>query len=136
MLLIFDLDDTLIQTTATFTPHQLSRVVVKMVEAGLIVSDVKEAIVHIQHLDRSTKSVRETLQKFLISYGQEEQFYEIGVKEAYENFSFISTILPMEGANEILKKLKHYHTLALVSAGVEKQQMAKNGKCWNRFSII
>lgn len=128
MLLIFDLDDTLIQTTATFTPHQLKRAIHKMVQHGLQLKDVEAATAEIQRLDQTTSSAKETLTQFLDRHGQREPFFEIGLKEAYENFSFHDPILPSEGANELLSTLKENHLLALVSAGVKEQQIAKMEK--------
>jgi FMN phosphatase YigB (HAD superfamily) len=125
LLLIFDLDDTLVKTTETFTPHQLKAALIKMVQEGLAISDIDKAVHQIQALDKTSSSAKETLTIFLESYPDKERLFPIGLKEAYENFSFSHPIHAMDDASTILKNLSQSHILALVSAGLEHQQLTK-----------
>ncbi len=128
MLIICDLDDTLVQTTATLTPHLLKIAVLKMVEEGLQLPDIGLAISEIQAMDLKSPSSRETLRKFLHKHGASEKYFEIGCKAVYENFSSTLPLEPMRCVNEILYSLSKKHFLVLVTAGKEVRQLTKMEK--------
>lgn len=128
MLIIFDLDDTLIDTSACITPIKLVDALKRMREAGLVLPDWEKAEKMIRQLDETKESAKETLIEFLEIHGAEKKFLEIGLKEVYENLSLDMPILPVEGALELLEDLKVEHDLAIVTHGKEERQLAKMKK--------
>jgi FMN phosphatase YigB (HAD superfamily) len=128
LLIIFDLDDTLIDTSGSITPIKLQDALQKMIENGLSVSNFSEAYEMLKRLDEFSESSRQTLAEFLEIIGADHCFFEIGVKEIYENLSPDLPIFPLDQAIEILTELKQTHELALVTVGKEHQQMAKMKK--------
>ena len=125
MLIICDLDDTLVRTCDTFTPHQLKKAVLAMANAGLHLEDHEEAVRHICQLDKAQPSARSTIRAFLEHHSAGERFFEIGCKEVYKNFSLTHSIEPMPGVNHLLKVLSKMHLLVIVTAGVQHQQLWK-----------
>lgn len=128
MLIIFDLDDTLVQTTHTLTPHLLENAVVKMQSEGLYLPDLKAAVAQIQEIDRTSPGSKKTLQFFLKIHGGGEKFLEIGLNELNKELSPSLPLKPMGRAQEILESLSRKHLLAVVSSGVESRQRAKMEK--------
>jgi len=127
-LIIFDLDDTLIDTSGCITPVKLEMALARMMEAGLAVDDPVEALQLLKRLDTAAESARSTLSEFLEILGAEERFFQIGVKEVYGDLPADISIFPLEQAPEILMELKESHQLALVSIGKSDQQFTKMKK--------
>ena len=76
MLIIFDLDDTLIDTSGSITPVKLEQALAKMVEAGLQVGDFQESLTILKRLDIATESASQTLLEFLeIINGDKKYFW-------------------------------------------------------------
>lgn len=128
MLIIFDLDDTLIDTSGCITPVKLEMALTCMIEAGLPVLDPSSAIQLLRRLDAASTSARDTLSEFLEILGAEERFFQIGVEVVYGDLPEEISVFPLEQAVEILVELKECHQLALVSIGEPEQQMAKMKK--------
>lgn len=128
MLIIFDLDDTLIDTSGSITPVKLEIALCKMMEAGLIVPDPIEALELLKRLDVTAESARNTLSEFLEILGAEERFFQIGVQAVYGDLPSDLSVFALEEASEILTELKENHELALVSIGRSDHQFAKMKK--------
>lgn len=128
MLIIFDLDDTLIDTSGCIISKKLEDAVHKMVDVGLILPNLDEAIERIRRLDSEMESAKHTLIKFLELYQADAHFLEIGAKEVYENISTDLPIFTTEGAIDVLNELKQNHQLALVTIGRPALQFHKMKK--------
>jgi len=128
LLIIFDLDDTLIDTSGSITPIKLQDALQRMVDCGLKISDFSEAYEMLRRLDECSESSRQTLAEFIEVIGADLRFFEIGLKEVYENLSPDLPIFPLDQAIEVLIELKQNHDLALVTVGKEHQQLAKMKK--------
>ncbi|MFI5334260.1 MAG: HAD family hydrolase [Chlamydiales bacterium] len=128
MLIIFDLDDTLIDTSACITPIKLVDALRSMRKAGLALANWDAAESMIKQLDASKESAKETLIEFLEIHGADKRFLEIGLKEVYENLSLDMPILPVNGALALLEDLKVDHDLAIVTVGKEERQLKKMKK--------
>lgn len=128
MLIIFDLDDTLIDTSGCITPVKLEMALERMIEAGLTVPDPVDALELLKRLDSVADSARNTLSEFLEILGADEKFYHIGVTEIYGDLPEDIAIFPLDQAVEILTELKERHQLALVTIGKTEQQLAKMKK--------
>lgn len=125
MLIIFDLDDTLIDTSGCITYYKLEDALRAMVDAGLVLPDFAEAVSLLRRLDRSAESARAALSEFTEIMGIGTEIFERGVHEIYEQPLADRPIFPLEGAIEVLLELRHCHQLALVTIGKHAYQMEK-----------
>lgn len=121
-LIIFDLDDTLIETSKCFLPKELRNALQAMVDEGLEVGDFEEAFERLMELNRVSLSGNEALGKFV---GEENKKYLNIAIESYNrcnSLNFDMEVVPH--ALEVLDELKD-NTLALLSKGIEHVQMLK-----------
>lgn len=125
MLIIFDLDDTLIDTTGSITPVKLEQALAKMVEAGLEVGNFDEALDILKRLDTATESASQTLLEFLEITNGNKKFFDIGKAEVYGHLPSDLPVFPLDQALEVLEELAEQHQLALVSMGKLDQQLLK-----------
>ena len=128
MLIIFDLDDTLIDTSGSILPYKLQRALQIMVEHGLLVSDFNEALEMIKMIDVRSDSTRHALKEFLEIHDAEERLLKIACDEIYENKYFEYDILPTKLAVEVLSELSKKHILSLCSVGIKDIQIEKMKK--------
>ncbi len=125
MLIIFDLDDTLIDTTGSITPIQLEKALHEMVRAGLKVGPLNEALATLRRMDLSSTSASQTLKEFLELVDGDPALISVGEKIVYGDLPENMTVFPLEYAAEVLNNLKETHQLALVSMGKPHQQLFK-----------
>ena len=128
MLIIFDLDDTLIDCFGSLSPVQLSKALDAMIEAGLEVDSREGAFNQLLQFNQTSLSGRSAIRKFLEQMdlnGQQDYFWEIGMKEYYTNNWVEVSVKPLTGAQFVLGKLKEKNKLALVSRGDLNQQTKK-----------
>jgi len=124
-LIIFDLDDTLIDTTGSITPVKLEQALAKMVEAGLEVGNFEEALDILKRLDTAAESGTQTLLEFLEITSADKKYFEIGHAELYGQLPSDFPVYPLDQALEVLEELGSEHQLALVSMGKPDQQLLK-----------
>ncbi len=136
MLIIFDLDDTLIDTSGCITPVQLESALQHMMRAGLPISDENEALDLLKRLDQTADSARHSLSEFLDIMDGKEQFYSIGEETIYGGFPEDIVILTLDDVPEILNELKDQHQLALVTVGKKDLQLKKMEKAGIDSSIF
>ena len=122
MLIIFDLDDTLIDTSGCITPLKLEDALKRMVEAGLDLPSFPEALEMLRRLDDSSESARHTLAEFLEINHIDNKFLDIGIKEVYGDLPPDLPVFARDQALEVLLELKDLHELALVTIGKPEQQ--------------
>lgn len=125
MLIIFDLDDTLIDTTGSITPLKLEQALAKMREAGLEVGDPEKALETLKRLDGASESAAQTIKEFLEMIDADQKYFEIGQREVYGPLSPDTPVFPLEQALEVLEELRVCYPLALVSMGKPEQQLLK-----------
>ena len=125
MLIIFDLDDTLIDTSGSITPIQLERALRKMVEAGLKVDHFDDALRVLRLMDLSSESALQTLRRFLEFVGGDPALLSVGEKIVYGELPPDLAVAELEGASRVLSNLQKAHQLALVSVGKPHQQLLK-----------
>ena len=128
MLIIFDLDDTLIDTSGSLTPHRLKRAFERMREAGFATEEPQQALEMLQRLNETAKSARAALAEFTEIHQLGEEFFRIGIQEMYENPLIDIPLPPLDGAPELLRSLSLSHPLALVTLGLEEIQREKMKK--------
>src|SRR3989338_1135499 len=143
-LLIFDLDDTLIDTFSTFSPSRLSDSLQTMIDYGLKIDSPSEALKRLIEIDSKSSSVKETIKNFVteISAFEVEKYSSIGIKKYYEEFKGNCQLKPVDGALELLQKLQKRYNLAIVSKGLKETQYWKINKagikkeCFKKIIIV
>ena len=118
MLIIFDLDDTLIDTSGCVTPHRLRSIVPKE-------EDYQE-LLSINDLCGSSK---QALTHFAARRGLEESWLGAAFKQLFDPLPDGVQISLTPGAGELLEWLsRSNHQVALVTGGNPSFQMEKLGK--------
>lgn len=125
MLIIFDLDDTLIDTTGSITPVKLELALARMIEAGLKIGDFQESLDTLKRIDSASESASQTLLEFLEILDADNKYFEIGKSAVYHDLSQDIPVYALDQAHEVLSELGSEHLLALVSMGIQEQQLLK-----------
>ncbi|PIN76350.1 hypothetical protein COV17_02915 [Candidatus Woesearchaeota archaeon CG10_big_fil_rev_8_21_14_0_10_36_11] len=127
-LLIFDLDDTLIDTTGCIAPLKLKMALSAMVDAGLHVDSFSNALFQLKKIDTKSPSGKKSIHLFLEKMGASEDLCKIGVETYYEFKDLNFSVNTLPRANEMLYELNRSHDLVIVSKGIEKVQLLKMQK--------
>lgn len=130
------MDDTLIDTSGCITDVQLERALQTMIAAGLAISDESQALAQLKRLNQTAESARSSLSEFLELIEADQHFYEMGEKTIYEDFPSDMTVLPLDGALDVLTELKYSHQLALLTVGKKELQLKKMEKAGIDSSIF
>lgn len=125
MLIIFDLDDTLIATSKYITPFKLQLALERMIEAGLPVEDPENSLELLKRLDITSASSKHALEEFLDLMDAPKDFYVLGNKLLYDELPPETPVFTTEGAHEVLSELKQSHDLAIVTVGKLELQWEK-----------
>ncbi|MBS0651325.1 MAG: HAD family hydrolase [Verrucomicrobia bacterium] len=125
MLIIFDLDDTLVDTSGCITPIKLEDALKRLVQEGLRIPDFSEALDLLKRLDLAADSAKFALSEFLEIHNADPALLPIGIQEIYDNISFDFPLNPLKDANEVLNDLSFFHQLAIVTIGKTPQQLTK-----------
>lgn len=128
MLIIFDLDDTLIDTSGCITSVKLEDALLRMVEAGFVLPDFSAGLKMLQRINSSSPNSRSALTEFLEIHGGERRFLEHGLKELSASLPEDFPLFPLEGALNLLAELHAFHQLALVTVGKREFQFEKMKK--------
>ena len=138
MLIIFDLDDTIIDTSGSIIPFRLKKALDVMIQDGLKVDDKLSAYQKMIELDQQAQNSNEALKSFLESIDQ-QKFYPSGHAVIYKDRDFSFPIQTTTNAKIILENLAHHYDLALVSYGerdIQLLKMEKAGIDTTLFSTI
>lgn len=128
MLIIFDLDDTLIDTTRSVTEVQLERALKVMMELGLQIQDFQAALFKLRELNHDSESASEALFQFTSSFEGGDLYFQKGVEIVYGPIPNEVEVLSVKGAPNALETLSRFCSLCLVSRGKVEQQLAKMKK--------
>ena len=124
-LIIFDLDDTLIDTSKCSMPIKLRDALTAMVNAGLKVSSFDEALQLLFSINSTALNGKEALRFFLKRVGcSDTTLLDAGV-QAYHGSVGDIKINPLPFALELLEELSSRFDLALISMGNEQGQGMK-----------
>jgi FMN phosphatase YigB (HAD superfamily) len=136
MLVLFDLDDTLIETTQSIVEPRLDRVLDLMIELGLQVEDRDEALLTMERLNRTGSSSKEALEEFVFLYGGDSGLLTYGQK-IISDPEFTDIVPQMVlGSEKLLYDLKSLANLILVTRGDEIFQHAKMKKSGLPYSLF
>jgi putative hydrolase of the HAD superfamily len=125
LLIIFDLDDTLIDTSGCITPVKLGQALHKVEEAGWQFASYSKALQELLECNELAASAEKALQDFFSAKKIPDRFLQIAKDEVYKTLADGIDIVPMEGAFTLLQNLKKQHELAIVSVGNQHQQLFK-----------
>jgi putative hydrolase of the HAD superfamily len=128
LLIIFDLDDTLIDTTEKFTPIIFRKTLQILIKKGLQISNVNKSYKKLLEIDKNSFSSKESIKRFLYELKANKIFYNIAFKVMSEPLNEDIKVFPLKNAKKILEYLSNTNTLALVSIGKEKFQFDKMKK--------
>lgn len=131
MLVVFDLDDTLIETSKCLTPFYLNLSFEAMGRKGTFEELLK--------INEKALSSKVALREFWQKYSKEEEILLAGLEALKTPLPPDLKIEPVPGAIELLDSLQMHHTLALVTAGhpeLQFQKMKNAGIQPEQFSKI
>ena len=127
-LIIFDLDDTLIDTYGSALLIKMKIALTKMVSAGLKINDFEESYRRLLELNETCFNGTEALKSFLHEVNAEDNFLEIGKDYYYGKSEQDYEINPLPNALTVLSELSQDNCLALVTFGDEEEQFRKMNK--------
>ncbi len=140
MFIIFDLDDTLIDSVRCLGQVKLRAALKNMIDQGLVLPfSFEQAFAHLIKIDQTSLSGDETFRKFLKEINAPISFVEMGKKVYYEYFEDGMKVDCVPYAIDVVSNLAKNHTLAIVTCGYEQQQhqkMKKAGLLTKYFSEI
>lgn len=125
MLIIFDLDDTLIDTTKKLTPIIFKKALKGLISSGLDIKDEDIAYKKLLEIDETTISSKESIKLFLNEINASQKFFDIAIDIMGQPLDEDIKIFTTKNAKKILKYLSYNHKLAIVSMGKEKFQFDK-----------
>ena len=123
MLIIFDLDDTLVDTSAFITPKQLRKAFLCMQHLGANLSE--SALQELWTLNAVSGSSLEALEEFVRRRNIPKDFYMRARYVLDQELPEDMTIQPVNGAIDVLRQLQVRHLLAVVSYGDLQRQLYK-----------
>lgn len=125
MLIIFDLDDTLIDTSGCVTPFKLKVCLERMVGAGVAVPDFEEAYAELLSMNAKAPRSKDALVQFIAKFGGSPELIDMMIVEMTQPLPADFQVSTTPNAKEILKTLSKTHTLALVTGGYPPFQLEK-----------
>lgn len=125
MLLIFDLDDTLIETTSFLTQMKLEKALDAMIDSGLKVKDTFTANRMLQRMNLGAKSTKNAVMEFVELCGGDQSHFRVAYDEIQKVDLDSYPIERDEEIIELLEELKQDHMLAIVTRGDKEVQKAK-----------
>lgn len=138
-MIIFDLDDTLIDTTGAIGPFKMKLCLQELGRLGLSLGDFAEAYRELMALNDTSLRSRDALERFIVSRGGDSSLFKnvlpFMVSPLPEDFTIPTTPC----AKEILEELHRDHDLALVTSGhppFQKEKLKKAGIEPSLFSNI
>ncbi len=124
-MIIFDLDDTLIDTSGSVTPYKMRECLKRFIASGLKANDFDAAYQALNQINERARSSKEALAQFLAEFKGDPNLLRealaIMTSPLPPNFSIPTT----PHAKEILQTLASKHLLALVTGGHPPFQMEK-----------
>lgn len=139
MLLVFDIDDTLVDTSGSLVPILLKRVVDTLEIRGITFPDKEKAYAMLRRIDSSSLSSGDAICEFVELHGGTHKDIEVALNVMYEPDPYPERIDPIEGALTLLPELAKDHSLSLVSRGkevVQKEKLSRAGFDHNMFDEI
>jgi FMN phosphatase YigB (HAD superfamily) len=125
LLIIFDLDDTLIDTSGSILPGVLKNALQEMEGVGLTMANFNCYYSELLRLNTFHTSSKDALKEFVEINRAPKDCLDVALDAVYESPVFEETIHPVEDAVEVLSDLSKSHPLVLVTKGKETIQREK-----------
>lgn len=125
MFLIFDLDDTLLDTSATAGRYKLQEVVELWHHMGVLPESKDQALNTLLQWRGTVPTGRDVLKRYTAVHGMPAAAFKEAEVEYYDRQHDHVPIRAMQGALESLDQLRKDHRIALVSIGRTDQQRRK-----------
>ena len=125
-LVIFDLDDCLIDAWGASFPITIREAINAMVSKGLRIDSIDKAVDRLNEINNKSSNCPEAITKYLTEIGANpDEYMEVGKRAIYD-FNFKGRIKPLPGALEMLDKLVSLGIdLAIVTKGGRERQMRR-----------
>lgn len=130
MLIIFDLDDTLIDTSGAVTPFKMKECLKLLVREGLPVSNFDRSYQELLAINAKSPKSKDALSRFIESAGGDPRLLEAVLREMTAPLPEDFVIPTTPNAKEILEWASRSHTLALVTGGhppFQREKLKKAG---------
>jgi FMN phosphatase YigB (HAD superfamily) len=124
-LIIFDLDDTLIDTSGAVTPFKMKECLKRFIVGGLSIVHFDQAYQELLSINAKSLKSKDALVEFLSKYEGDPSLIHKAMEELVQPLPFHFTIPTTPNAKEILEILARSHSLALVTGGHPPFQMEK-----------
>lgn len=125
MLIIFDLDDTLIDTSGSVTPFKMKECLKRLAKEGLSIPDFEQAYAELLAINSKSLKSKDSLAQFISKRGGDSALVGKALEEMITPLPPHFAVSTTPNAKEILKLLKSSHTLALVTGGHPPFQLEK-----------
>ncbi len=125
MLIIFDLDDTLIDTSGSVTPFKMRECLKRFVAEGLPLSDFEASYQKLLAINAKSLKSKDALVQFLAEMGGRPEWLAGALLEMTLPLPEQFRVPTTPNAKEILKHLGKSHALALVTGGHPPFQLEK-----------
>lgn len=136
MLIVFDLDDTLIDTSGSVTPFKMRECLKRLVEEGLQVGDFDETYDKLLAFNADSPSSKDAIARLIANTGFAPEKASRALAELTAPLPPGFPILTTPLANEILTFFRPLHTLALVTCGYPPFQREKIEKAGLEASVF
>jgi putative hydrolase of the HAD superfamily len=138
-LIIFDLDDTLIDTSGSVTPQKLKACLMRLKAEGLRFGDFARTLEELTALNKRCLKTKDALQQFVDAQGGEPRHLKAALDELVAPLPVDFKIPTTPHAKEILEYVGKNHILALVTGGhppFQREKLEKAGIEPSIFSKI
>ena len=136
MLIIFDLDDTLIDTSGTVTPYKMRQCVNRLFREGLRFEDAAKAYEDLLAVNARSLKSKDAVKHFVLSLGGSPQMAQAALEELTSPLPDEFSIPTTPHAKEILEFYGRKYPLALVTGGHPPFQLEKLEKAGIDRSIF
>ncbi len=137
MLVIFDLDDTLVDTSRSIIPTRLEKIIDRMIVEGCLFKNKAVALEELLRINEGARNTGYALSEFFEINGLDREFLLIAEEELASEEEVV--ISAAEGAHSTLQLLSRDHTLAIVTAGhpnLQRKKMEGAGISGTFFSKV
>jgi putative hydrolase of the HAD superfamily len=139
LLIIFDLDDTIIDTSGSITPFKMRRCLELLVKEGLKIADFESALKLLFECNSKALKSQDALASFVKMMGGRGELVQKVFPEMTSPLPAGFPVLVTPKAKEVLAELAKKHILALVTGGsptFQQEKLEKAGVDRSFFSKI
>lgn len=139
MLIIFDLDDTLIDTSGCVTPFKMKECLKKLVASGVMIPEFSQSYRELLEINRRSAKSKDAIIAFAKHYGATDNQIQDALQELTTPLPEIFSVSMTPHAQEILEYYRKTGPIALVTGGhfsFQWDKLKKAGIDSSFFSMI